>query len=143
MKKQTRKNMKRNIKNIKKFVLKNGFIVMGTIIAMIIIVMCSMAFGVSAKDNDSLQIKDKAYYRQLENTFSEVIRNSLEKEGYTNCGITINSISKLGEKKEYIVMIHHFLINELEDNERENLIAKLEVITYPYGDCNISYQFIE
>lgn len=113
-----------------------------TIIIMSMIVMVLALCSVTVQGKENKEKNDKAYYRQLEDTFTEVIRNTLTKDGYTNCGITVNSISKLGEDREYTVMIHHHLISDMNDDEREQLLSKLETITYPYEDCLVSYEFV-
>lgn len=129
MRKNNNKNINKNIKNF--------LFVVATVLLLV-----GFSMTVYGKDNANKNANEKAYYRQLENTFTEAVRVGLSSEGFNNCGITVNSVTRCGEKREYTVMIHHYLISEMNDEEQEELLAKLDGITYPYEECAVIYKII-
>lgn len=119
--------------------------VMKKILILIIMIVLGMAVSINAKGNDDKNVKaaEKVYQQNLDKNLVNVVRTSLEKEGYFSCGITLSSVTKLNENKEYTVKIHHDRISNLSDDDKDMLMARLEKITYPYDKCRVNYLFEE
>lgn len=116
---------------------------MKKIILFIAVILVGLTMSITSKGNDNNQISDKSYYQNLDKMLVNVVRTSLEKEGYLSCGITLSSVTELNNVKEYTIKIHHHKITELNDNNKNLLMAKLENISYPYDDCKVNYVFVE
>lgn len=116
---------------------------MKKIIILLAAIILGLSFTQYVKGSEKENVSDEVYYKNLEKNFVEVLRTSLTKEGYSSAGITINSITRPCEDREYTVSIHHYLISELDENEKSELLGRLDKITYPYENCKISYKFVE
>lgn len=143
-----RYNAKANARNFK--VINGGRINSGNrckmrlvkaVALLLFVVSVGLFISINVKGSDDLK-KDSNYYINLENTFTDLIRVSLENSGYKNAGVTVTSVIDIDGSRDYRVKIHHYKIDELEDEKRAELMDMLTDITYPYDECDIDYIFI-
>jgi uncharacterized protein YxeA len=109
-----------------------------------LMVMMVVFFGVKAyasgrsERNEKLKEQDKnAYYLELEERYTVVLRHTLESDGYINAGITVTSVIKAGTGRDYTVAIHHDSFEYLSDEEIATYEERLEQVQFPDEFCSI------
>lgn len=109
----------------------------------ILAVICSLLFFKKAEGNNNVEKNTSDYYHMLEDRYVMVVRDALSEEGYANAGITVNSIIKALDEREYHVYIHHDGITKLEGYEKDQLMEKLARIEFTDKQCSVTYSFVK
>lgn len=85
---------------------------------------------------------DRELYEQLEDTYTERLKDMLENKGYRNAGITMTKIYQSDGRREYTVQIHHKRINQLSDGEKILLLNELAALSFGGEECNVLHKFL-
>lgn len=85
---------------------------------------------------------DRELYEQLEDTYTERLKDMLENKGYRNAGITMTKIYQPDGSREYTVQIHHKRINQLSDGEKILLLNELAALSFGGEECNVLHKFL-
>ena len=79
---------------------------------------------------DDVRKADSLYFHELERRYEAVLKDTLDKEGYTNAGITfVSQIDSIGKRKLY-VRIHHHKFDSVNEKERERITAYISDIAF-------------
>lgn len=82
------------------------------------------------------------YYHNLEVQYKEVLTTELERRGLENCGITINSKVTPGIGREYDVWIHHYELNNKNEEQRGEFLEEMQRIGFPDTSCGVNYKIL-
>lgn len=85
---------------------------------------------------------DRERYEQLEDSYTERLKDMLENKGYRNAGITMTKIYQPDGSREYTVQIHHKRINQLSDGEKILLLNELAAISFGGENCSVLHKFL-
>ena len=85
---------------------------------------------------------DREMYEQLEDSYTERLKDMLENKGYRNAGITMTKIYQPDGSREYTVQIHHKRINQLSDGEKILLLNELAAISFGGENCSVLHKFL-
>lgn len=85
---------------------------------------------------------DREYYEQLEDNYTQRLRNMLTDKGYRNAGITMTKIYQIDGSREYTVQIHHKRINQLSDGEKLLLLNELTAVSFGGEQCSVLHKFL-
>ena len=85
---------------------------------------------------------DRELYEQLEDDYTEYLKDMLENKGYRNAGITMTKVYQPDGKREYTVQIHHKRINQLSDGERILLLNELSAVSFGGEKCSVLHKFL-
>ena len=85
---------------------------------------------------------DRELYEQLEDEYTQHLKNMLEDKGYRNAGITMTKIYQPDGNREYTVLIHHKRIDQLSDGEKIILLNELAAVSFAGDQCSILHKFL-
>ena len=85
---------------------------------------------------------DREMYEQLEDSYTERLKDMLENKDYRNAGITMTKIYQSDGSREYTVQIHHKRINQLSDGEKILLLNELAAISFGGENCSVLHKFL-
>lgn len=92
--------------------------------------------------NENNEDARRMYYRNLEKTYEEVLRDVLNKKGYSNAGINICSVIYPDGNREYSVSIHHSKLTEATDSEKEEFLEDISSLTFTDDETVINYSIL-
>ena len=97
----------------------------------------------TVKGQNTENNKEKnAYYDQVESEYLILLREELEEEGYSNCGITMTKVIFEDGNREYRVLINHKLIKKLSDYEKQELISSLSMAKFSSDKIKFLHEFL-
>lgn len=102
-----------------------------TLWLVIILALCS-AKVVSSREKLAQQELDR-YFCQMEKETVKEVRNILGSQGYINSGVTLTRITEAEGQVEYVLNIHHERLYQIDDEERQELVEKLDDISAKRG----------
>ena len=85
---------------------------------------------------------DRELYEQLEDSYTERLKDMLENKGYRNAGISMTKIYQPDGSREYTVQIHHKRINQLSDGEKLLLLNELSAVSFGGENCSVLHKFL-
>ena len=89
------------------------------------IILCSAVMTVKGQSRGA-DGEREAFCRSMEAELLGATRTMLQKEGFTNCGVTLNRITDEDGSMQYVFTIHHSRIDRMSESERKALAAHLE-----------------
>lgn len=81
-------------------------------------------------------------YHDFELCFLEVLDMRLREYGYSDAGLTLNSIIYADGSRCYYVGIHHVRITAVGAKAWEDLKLQLSDISFPVDNCTIIYEIV-
>ena len=99
---------------------------------LVIILALSSAKVVSSREKLAQQELDR-YFCQMEKETVKEVRNILGSQGYINSGVTLTRITEADGQVEYVLNIHHERLYQIDDEERQELVEKLDDISAKRG----------
>lgn len=99
---------------------------------LVIILALSSAKVVSSREKLAQQELDR-YFCQMEKETVKEVRNILGSQGYINSGVTLTRITDVEGQVEYVLNIHHERLYQIDDEERQELVEKLDDISAKRG----------
>ena len=99
---------------------------------LVIILALSSAKVVSSREKLAQQELDR-YFCQMEKETVKEVRNILGSQGYINSGVTLTRITEAEGQVEYVLNIHHERLYQIDDEERQELVEKLDDISAKRG----------
>lgn len=81
-------------------------------------------------------------YHDFELCFLEVLDMRLREYGYSDAGLTLNSIIYADGSRCYYVGIHHVRITAVGAEAWEDLKLQLSDISFPVDNCTIIYEIV-
>lgn len=85
---------------------------------------------------------ERAFYEELEDSYTLRLRELLEDKGYCNAGITMTKIYETDGSREYTVQVHHKKIDRLSDGEKILLQNELAAICFGDEQCRVLHKFL-
>ena len=82
------------------------------------------------------------YYDKMESEYIAAVKSVLSQYSCDCSGVTMTKIMEEGKARNYTVKIYDKRIREMEQGEREVLLAELQQITFPDETCIFSHLFI-
>lgn len=79
--------------------------------------------------------------RSTEKGYLKELREELENQGYTDCGITMTRVTKEDEAVEYTVRIHHRRIRKMDEDGKTELKNRLTEIALPPDGNTLVLEF--
>ena len=73
------------------------------------------------------------YFCEMEKETVKEVRNILGSQGYINSGVTLTRITEAEGQVEYVLNIHHERLYQIDDEERQELVEKLDDISAKRG----------
>ena len=110
-------------------------------IGLLILAFATMTISVNATGENRLQHKDE-YYEAMEDCYVEALRTSLSEAGYRNAGITMTKVFYEEGQREYTVKPHHKRMEKLDEQAKQDLIAKLSEIPFADSECRVYLKFL-
>lgn len=83
---------------------------------------------------------DRMEYQIQEKHFVKEVRTQLEKQGYSNSGVTVTKVMDTDGSREYKVLVHHKDIDLQDAKEVLEVYAALDEITMEGERVTINYQ---
>lgn len=114
----------------------------GTLLLTVLIVFfLSALFPMNASGSDAGMTEEESYH-DLELCFLEVLDMRLREYGYSDPGLTLNSIIYADGSRCYYVRIHHVRITAAGTEAWEELRLRLSDISFPADNCTIIYEIV-
>ena len=85
---------------------------------------------------------DRELYEELEDHYTEQLRELLAEKGYRNAGITMTKIYQPDGSREYTVQIHHKRISKLNEGEKILLLNELAAVSFGGEQCSVLHKFL-
>ena len=98
--------------------------------------------AIRVNGKDDIIDSNAAYQRELEDRYSDMLRYHLEMKGYSDCGITLNTLIDGLGNRSYHVLIHHNRITALPEEERMQLLDELGAISFIDTSSAVDYEFV-
>ena len=118
---------------------RKAFIVWAAFIIGIVIMIFSMSFV--SKAQEQIEQKMRQERKQMEKEYIAQVRNYLEKEGYSNRGLTLTKIMDVDAPVVYQLEIHNARINHLKEEEMAALQSALTDLFPKSGEDKIEVSF--
>ena len=99
---------------------------------LVIILALSSAKIVSSREKLAQQELDR-FFCQMEKETVKEVRNILGSQGYINSGVTLTRITEAEGQVEYVLNIHHERLYQIDNEERQELVEKLDDISAKRG----------
>ena len=109
-------------------------------VTVLIIVFCTTETVMSQGKADKKA--EKKYYASMEKEYHRNMKRLLDEKGYLNSGITIRWISEADGTRNYTVMIYHRKIENLNEQEKEELMHELFQTEFEDERCMFHYEFL-
>lgn len=106
----------------------------------LVIMIAILTFDMKAKGNDDTSAADSDYYHMLEDRCITVVKATLDNEGYSLAGINVSNVININGTRDYKIVIHHDRFAEVDEANKEQLLAKLSNITIIDSKCNVEYE---
>ncbi|MDE6744424.1 MAG: hypothetical protein K2J95_11145 [Lachnospiraceae bacterium] len=90
----------------------------------------------------SIEAAEETSYYDLERCFLEVLDMRLREYGYTDSGLTLNSIIYADGSRCYYVKIHHARITDAGAGAWEDLKLQIADIPFPIENCSVTYEIV-
>lgn len=114
----------------------------GTLLFTLLIVFFLAALlPINASGSDAGMTEEESYH-DLELCFLEVLDMRLREYGYSDSGLTLNSIIYADGSRCYYVRIHHIRITAAGTEAWEELRLRLSDISFPADNCAIIYEIV-
>ena len=115
------------------------------IMAIMVLVMVFVGYKTMVKGHayNDMELKQQnryEYYQELEARFTNVLRATLEDEGFCNAGINVTSIIKISGQREYSVLVHHDRFDRMNEAEKKQYEERLGRIEFPENGCSVVYK---
>lgn len=82
------------------------------------------------------------YYREKEQEVLADTRAYLNREGFTNSGVTLTRVVDAEGNREYIITVHHRKISNLQEDDRETLRMALQGLVFEEENCSFCHTFL-
>ena len=120
--------------------MKKIAFVLSTILLILISAFCIVG-TVYSQERDKQKV-DPAFYSQMEQDYKANLKEVLEEAYCNNSGITITHVTDEEGNRSYQVVIHHKLIDGMEESSRQNLLDKLSAVPFPDTTCTLEIGFL-
>lgn len=122
--------------------MKNAGRLSGTtaVIIMLVAMIIFCTSGTLLCLDTKLNRTEELGYRILEREYESELRVLLEEKGYSNSGVTMNSIVQEDGVRSYTVTIHHKKIEALDNVEKRALAAECQGIEASVENCSVYFQ---
>ena len=84
---------------------------------------------VMSQSDDHAHI-DTEYYELLEEEYLDQVREVLQQEGYSNCGLTLTFTRDAEGSRDYDLAVYHRRFEKLDNSAKNEILNKLEEITF-------------
>ena len=108
---------------------------------MILILFC-ICGTVKGQNREDIGLNMK-YYGQLEQDYQSNIRKQLQNLGYENAGVILCRIMDVDGSVVYTLSIHHRRIDNMNDEQRKELIKKLSIFKLGEENFKVETKFVE
>lgn len=91
----------------------------------------------------SLSVREQEeYYRERERQLVSETREFLRTEGFENSGIMLTRIVEADGSRRYTMTVHHGRIDRMCEEERRELMGKLEAFAFEDKACTFLHNFL-
>ena len=97
------------------------------------IAVSSIAIGVD-------QLEDR--YLKMERQLAADVREMLKGEGLEDSGVMVTRIVEADGSRSYTVTVHHRDIGGMSEEEKQQLLYRLEALYFEGEGCTFSHQFL-
>ena len=122
-----------------KFDVKNVLFVL-TITLFAVLFFLSICTTVRGQEETSEDMS--SYYRELEERFMSVLREELEKDGFSESGVTLSSVISASGIRTYHVYIHHDRFDTMDDAERQCFLEDISMLSFADKNCDVIYEIL-
>lgn len=120
---------------------KTGRIGFGAVTIFLILVTAFCCAGTVMSRTDLDQREMENYYREKEKELVSEARAFLSEGGFDNSGIMLTHIVEADGSRIYTLTIHHGEIDRMSGEERQQLLAELESLTFESAGSSFSHKF--
>lgn len=107
----------------------------GIITLFLVLVIAFSLKGVAMSKENNGRAEANRYYAALEKEFLKQAKQTLEEQGYSNCGVTMTRVTKEDGSREYTVLLHHRKFEWLRQTEKDSLVDVLAAKGFTDGVC--------
>ncbi len=114
----------------------------GTVLFAVLIVFLLLTLLPMNVSGSNAGMTEEVSYHNFELCFLEVLDMRLREYGYSDSGLTLNSIIYADGSRCYYVGIHHVRITAIGTEAWEELKLQLSDISFPADNCTIIYEIV-
>ena len=114
----------------------------GMVLLTILFIFLLLALIPMKVSGSSIDAAEEEAYYGLERCFLDVLDMRLREYGYTDSGLTLNSIIYVDGSRCYYVKIHHARITDAGAGAWEELKLQIADIPFPIENCSVTYEII-
>ncbi len=114
----------------------------GTVLFTVLIIFFLVTMLPISASGSSAGMTEEESYHDLELCFLEVLDMRQREYGYSDPGLTLNSIIYADGSRCYCVRIHHGKITAAGTEAGEELLLRLSDISFPADHCSIIYEIV-
>ncbi len=107
----------------------------GIITLFLVLVIAFSLKGVAMSKENNGRAEANRYYAALEKEFLKQAKQTLEEQGYSNCGVTMTRVTNEDGSREYTVLLHHKKLEWLGQADRDSLTNMLAAKGFADGVC--------
>ena len=107
----------------------------GIITLFLVLVIAFSLKGVAMSKENNGRAEANRYYAALEKEFLKQAKQTLEEQGYSNCGVTMTRVTNEDGSREYTVLLHHRKFEWLRQADRDSLTDMLAAKGFTDGVC--------
>lgn len=114
----------------------------GTVLFIVLIIFLLLTLLPMNVSGSNAGMSEEESYHDLELCFLEVLDMRLREYGYSDAGLTLNSIIYADGSRCYYVGIHHVRITAVGAEAWEDLKLQLSDISFPVDNCTLIYEIV-
>ena len=111
-----------------------------TVLFMLVTALLCAETAVSGTDIGTRELEE--YYREKEYELVTDIRGMLQREGLENSGVMVTRVVEADGSRSYTVTVHHGDIDNMGEAERQQLLRRLENLSFEEEGCTFFHQFL-
>lgn len=112
-------------------------------VTVLLVLATALLFGTKAKSGTDIGIGEtEEYYLAKERELTVAIGELLRQKGFENSGVMVTRVVEEDGSRRYTVTVHHGLIDDMSDEEREKLLECLADFSFADDACSFTYRFL-
>lgn len=111
-----------------------------TVLLVLVAALLCAGIAVNSTDIGADQLEDR--YLKMERQLAADVREMLKGEGLEDSGVMVTRIVEADGSRSYTVTVHHRDIGQMSEEERQQLLYRLEALYFEGEGCTFSHQFL-
>lgn len=112
-------------------------------VTMALVLVAAFCCTGTAMSRSNLGVREQEeYYRERERQLVSEAREFLRTEGFENSGIMLTRVVEADGSRRYTMTVHHAGIDRMCEEERRELMGKLEAFTFEDTACTFLHNFL-